>query len=83
VEPVGVVADALQNALVQDYDDLLRIAPAWPKDWNVDGSVSIAHRGRVYVQISTGQINTVGIKPGDAQDLKIRNPWPGRNAKVG
>jgi hypothetical protein len=82
VEQVGVVADALQNALVQDYDDLLRIAPAWPKDWNVDGSVSIAHRGRVYVQISNGQINTVGIKAGDAQDLKMRNPWPGRKAKV-
>jgi hypothetical protein len=82
VEQVGVVADALQNALVQDYDDLLRIAPAWPKDWNVDGSVSIAHRGRVYVQISNGQIDTVGIKAGDAQDLKMRNPWPGRNARV-
>jgi hypothetical protein len=82
VEQVGVVADALQNALVQDYDDLLRIAPAWPKDWNANGSVSIAHRGRVYVQISNGQIDTVGIKAGAAQDLKVRNPWPGRNAKV-
>jgi alpha-L-fucosidase 2 len=82
VEQIGVVADALQNGLVQDYDDLLRIAPAWPKDWNADGSVSIAHGGKVYVQINNGDIITVGIKAGDAQDLKVRNPWPGRSVKV-
>lgn len=82
VEQIGVVADALQNGLVQDYDDLLRIAPAWPKDWNADGSVSIAHGGRVYVQIDGGQVMTVGIKAGDAQDLKVRNPWPGRSVRV-
>jgi alpha-L-fucosidase 2 len=82
VEQVGVVADALQNALVQDYDDVLRISPAWPKGWNADGSVSIAHGARVYVQIFNGQIVTVGIKAGDAQELKIRNPWQGRGVKV-
>jgi len=82
VEQVGVVADALQNALVQDYDDLLRIAPAWPKDWNVDGSVSIAHQAKVYVQVRNGEVMTVGIKAGNAHDLKMRNPWPGRGVVV-
>jgi hypothetical protein len=82
VEQIGVVADALQNGLVQDYDDLLRIAPAWPKDWNADGSVSIAHGGRVYVQIKDGQVITVGIKAGNTQQLKVRNPWPGRSVRV-
>jgi alpha-L-fucosidase 2 len=82
VEQVGVVADALQNALVQDYDDLLRIAPAWPKDWNANGAVSIAHQATVYVQVRSGQITTVGIKAGDANDLKMRTPWPGRGVTV-
>jgi alpha-L-fucosidase 2 len=82
VEQVGVVADALQNALVQDYDDLLRIAPAWPKDWNGDGCVSIAHGARVYVQVFNGQLSSVGIKAGTAQDLNIRNPWKGQSVKV-
>ncbi|MDR3573581.1 MAG: hypothetical protein P4L50_06960 [Anaerolineaceae bacterium] len=67
---------------MQDYDDLLRIAPAWPKDWSADGSVSIAHRGKVYVQVSDGEITTVGIKAGDTQDIKVRNPWPGRSVRV-
>jgi alpha-L-fucosidase 2 len=82
VEQVGVVADALQNALVQDYDDLLRIAPAWPKDWSGDGSVSIAHGARVYVQVFNGQVVTVGVRAGAAQDLRIRNPWKGRSVQI-
>jgi len=82
VEQVGVVADALQNALVQDYDGLLRIAPAWPKDWSVDGSVSIQHKGRVYVQLHQGRLVTVGIQTGDAQTIRIRNPWPDEGMKV-
>jgi alpha-L-fucosidase 2 len=82
VEQVGVVADALQNALVQDYDDLLRIAPAWPKDWSGDGSVSVAHGAKVYVQVFEGQVTTVGIQAGSAQGIKIRNPWKGQVTEV-
>jgi alpha-L-fucosidase 2 len=77
-----VVADALQNALVQDYDDLLRIAPAWPKDWIGDGSVSIAHGARVYIQVFKRQVVTVGVRAGAAQDLRIRNPWKGRSVQI-
>ena len=82
VEQVGVVADALQNALVQDYDELLRIAPAWPKDWDADGSVSIAHGARVYVQMRNGEVAALGIKAGSAQTLKLRNPWPHSGTRV-
>jgi hypothetical protein len=82
VEQVGVVADAIQNALVQDYDDLLRIAPAWPMEWSADGSVSIAHGGRVYVQIRRGKVVTVGVRAGSTTILKIRNPWQGRMVKI-
>lgn len=82
IEQIGVVADALQNALAQDYDGLLRILPAWPKDWSGDGSISIPHGGRVYIQVHNGALVTVGIKAGAAQELKIRNPWRGRGARV-
>jgi hypothetical protein len=82
VEQIGVVADALQNALVQDYDGLLRVAPAWPRGWNADGSVSIAHGGKVYVQIHDGQVTTAGIQAGSAQPIRIRNPWKGHHFKV-
>lgn len=82
VEQVGVVADAVQSALVQDYDGLLRILPAWPADWSADGSVSIPHRARVYVQVRDGRLVTLGIRAGARQRLRVRNPWRGGGVRV-
>ena len=82
VEQIGVLADALQNALVQDYDGLIRLAPAWPKDWDADGTVYIQHGGKAHVQMRQGTVVTVGIETGSATTMKVRNPWPGRNVEV-
>jgi hypothetical protein len=82
VEQIGVLADALQKALVQDYDGLVRIAPAWPKDWDADGTVYIQHGGKAHVQMRQGAVVTVGIETGSATTMKVRNPWPGRNVEV-
>ena len=82
VEQDGVLANALQDALVQDYDGQVRIAPAWPSDWDVDGTVYIQHRDKVDVQIRRGKIVTVGIEAGSAQKLRVRNPWPGQAVEV-
>jgi len=76
VEQVGVVADALQNGLVQDYDGLVRILPAWPKDWDADGTVVVRHGNRVHLQVREGKIITLGAEAVKATDMKIRNPWP-------
>jgi hypothetical protein len=77
VEPDGVIADAIQEALVQDYDGLIRIAPAVPPGWDVDGSVFVRGKTKVDVQVRDGIPTTVVIESGTAQSLKIRNPWPG------
>ena len=82
VEQAGVLTDALQAALVQDYDGLVRIAPAWPKDWDADVTVSIRHNGKVDVQIRKGETLTVGIEAGSADKIRIRNPWPGQSVRV-
>ena len=82
VEQVGVLASALQAALVQDYDGLVRIAPAWPKDWDADGTVYIRHRGKVNVQLRQGKILTVGIEAGSSERMRIRSPWPGQPVEV-
>jgi alpha-L-fucosidase 2 len=82
VEQVGVLADALQTALVQDYDGLLRIAPAWPSDWSADATVAILHRGKVDVQIRQGKIVTVGVEAGSADRIRLRNPWPGSPIEI-
>src|SRR5260370_31895027 len=39
IEFDGDTNNAVQEALVQDYDDLLRIVPAWPmSSWDVSGT---------------------------------------------
>jgi len=76
VEQVGVVADALQNGLVQDYDGLIRIIPAWPKDWDADGTVVVRHGNRIHLQVRQGKIITLGVEAAKAAEMKMRNPWP-------
>jgi hypothetical protein len=82
VEQTGVVADALQEALVQDYDGLIRIAPAIPPGWDFDGSVYVEGNTKVDVQTRNGAVTTVVIESGASQPIQIRNPWPGKAVDV-
>jgi alpha-L-fucosidase 2 len=82
VEQEGNVALALAEALVQDYDGLIRIAPAVPSEWNFDGSVWVRNRTRVDVQVQAGVPTTVAIEAGATETLRIRNPWPGQTVNV-
>jgi hypothetical protein len=82
VEQEGVVALALAEALVQDYDGLLRIAPAVPQQWDFAGSVWVRNRTRVDVQTRAGVPTTVAIQAGTTETLDIRNPWPGASIEV-
>jgi hypothetical protein len=81
-EQIGTVAAATQEALVQDYDGLLRIAPAWPTAWDAAGTVFIQGGSRVDVQISGGQIGTVAIQAGSTGQILMRSPWPGQPVEV-
>jgi hypothetical protein len=82
VEQTGVVADALQEALVQDYDGVIRIAPAIPPGWDFDGSVFVRGRTKVNVQTRNGAVTAVVIEAGMSGPLKVRNPWPGQTPNV-
>jgi hypothetical protein len=82
IEQTGVVAAALQEMLVQDYDGLLRIAPAIPPGWDVDGSVYVRGRTKVDVQVAGGVVTTAVIEAGSAQSFRVRNPWPGHAVDI-
>ena len=82
VEQSGVASDALQEALVQDYDGLIRIAPAIPAGWDFDGSVFVRGKTKIDVQVHDGIPTTVVIESGIEQPLKIRNPWPSRAVDI-
>jgi hypothetical protein len=82
VEQAGVLAATVGEALVQDYDGLLRIAPAWPSDWTGEGTVAIQHNSRVSVQVSGGTVGTIAIASGATGSITMRSPWPGQNVTV-
>ncbi|MEV6012356.1 hypothetical protein AB0M29_36830 [Streptomyces sp. NPDC051976] len=82
VEQAGVVTATVDEALVQDYDGLLRIAPAWPTDWTGEGTVYIQHNTKVDVQIGGGATTTVAIEAGATQTIQVRSPWPGQQVQV-
>jgi hypothetical protein len=81
-EQGAVLTTALQDALVQDYDGVLRIAPAWPVGWDADATVYIQNGAKVDVQIRGGTLETVAIEAGADAPILVRNPWPGRQIQV-
>jgi alpha-L-fucosidase 2 len=82
VEQEGVVALALAESLVQDYDGLIRIAPAVPREWDFEGRVWVRNRTRVDVQVRAGAPTTVAIEAGATETLRIRNPWPAERVEA-
>ncbi|MFI0719427.1 fascin domain-containing protein [Streptomyces sp. NPDC021224] len=82
IEQISGVATALNEALVQDYDGLLRIAPAWPSGWDVSGTVAVQGNTKVDVQVQGGTPVTVAIQAGSSQTMRVRNPWPGQAIRV-
>jgi hypothetical protein len=82
IEQESGVATAVSEALAQDYDGIIRFAPAWPADWNVSGSVYVQGRSKVDVQVRDGQLVTAAIEAGTSGTLRVKNPWPGRQAEV-
>jgi alpha-L-fucosidase 2 len=82
IEQQAVTAAALQEALVQDYDGVIRIAPAVPPGWDMDGTVALRNQGKAYVQVRNGIPVTVAIKAGARPELTVANPWPGESVNV-
>jgi alpha-L-fucosidase 2 len=77
VEQIGIVSLALQEALAQDYDGVIRIAPAIPAGWDFDGEVAVRHGVTAVVQVRGGVATAVGLEVKSAQVLKVKSPWPG------
>jgi hypothetical protein len=82
IEQSGVLATALDEALATDYDGTLRIAPAWPADWDVSGTVYLRGRTRIDVQVHNGTTVTAAIEAGATHRMLIRNPWPGQRTQI-
>lgn len=82
IEQIGIVAAALQMALVQEHDGEIVTAPAVPAHWSMEGSVAVSGRSRVDVQVQNGVTTMVAIEAGTNKTIRLRNPWPGHAVDV-
>jgi hypothetical protein len=78
---LGRAAEALQLALLQSQppgparDPVLRLFPAWPKEW--DASFKLLARGGFVVSASVrgGRIEAVELESRAGARCRLRNPW--------
>ncbi|WP_129710808.1 glycosyl hydrolase family 95 catalytic domain-containing protein [Haloactinopolyspora alba] len=78
----AVVAGALQEGLVQAHEDVIRVAPSWVDEWDVDGAVQIPGGHRISTQVRGGVPSYVGVEAGSDEVIRIANPWPGERVRV-
>jgi len=82
-ERLGRAAEALHTALLSSVppvpgaDPIIRVFPAWPKQW--DAQYKLLARGGFLVSASMkqGKIEWVKIEAPRGGEVNIRNPWPG------
>jgi len=80
-EALGRASEALHLALMQSTppapaaDPVIRVFPAWPKDWNA--SFSLLARGGFMVTSSwrQGKVEYVELESRAGAECRLRNPW--------
>lgn len=75
IEALGVFATAINEALVQGFDGLIRIAPAWPSAWTASGTVFVQGKSKVDVQYANGAVAFAVLEAGSTGTVSVRNPW--------
>jgi hypothetical protein len=75
IEELGIVATAMNEALVQDYDGLLRLMPALPPGWDAEGTLFIQGNSKVDFQTQGGSVTMVVVEAGSTGSIQVRNPW--------
>lgn len=87
-QSLGRAAEALHLALLHSYppapaeDPVLRVFPAWPRDW--DASFRLLARGAFVVSssIAAGQIASVTIESTAGGTCRLHNPWGGKTVQI-
>lgn len=82
IEQMAGVTAAMNEAFIQGHDGIIRIAPAWPSNWEGSGSAHVLGNTVVSAQVRNGSAVTVAIKAGETADLTVRNPWQSQQIQV-
>jgi len=88
IEQMGIVSVALAEAIAQDHGDVIRIGPAIPPHWTVNGTVYVRGNARITVTAVEGKVTAFNLAAATTHTFRVANPWaPGEvltiNAKPG
>ena len=81
IQRLGVASHALQLALCQSVpagpgkDPVIRIFPAWPKEWNAEYTLLCRGGFLVTSSMQRGQIEFVEVQSQLGGECRLRNPW--------
>ncbi|WP_222430767.1 glycosyl hydrolase family 95 catalytic domain-containing protein [Cohnella terricola] len=83
-EYVGVHLLAMNESLLQSYNDKIRVFPAVPSDSSFDGKFTLLASGGFLVssEKENGEIKYVGVKSLYGNAAKVVNPWGTQEAQV-
>jgi hypothetical protein len=87
-ERLGRAAEALHLALLQSgppapgEDPVLRVFPAWPKEWNAQFTLLARGGFLVTSSIENGTIQFIELLSNAGAACKLRNPWLDRNVQL-
>jgi hypothetical protein len=80
-ERIGRAAEALHLALLQSgpaepgEDPVLRLFPAWPKEWNAKFTLLARGGFLVTSSMKNGAIDSVELVSNAGATCRMRNPW--------
>jgi hypothetical protein len=83
VQRLGRAAEALHYALCQSVppapgkDPVIRVFPAWPREWNARFSLLCRGGFLVTSSLNNKEIAFVDITAQSGSECRLRNPWPG------
>ena len=73
--PICVVQTAISEMLLQSYDEVIRVAPAVPPDWDVTFAHWAQGGFRVTARVNQGRVAFVSIEAGRDGICRVENPW--------
>lgn len=79
-EAMPIVACAINEMLLQSYDESLRICPAVPGAWDVRFDLAVAGGFRVSAERRNGRILFVSIESRLGGPCRLVHPWPAESA---
>lgn len=80
VETSSTVPGAINEMLLQSYEGILRVFPAWPKGRDARfGGLRAYGAFLVSAEIAKGEVRGLIVESEKGKDCTLQNPWPGQD----